>query len=334
MKFARCVALLFFSFVASPDLLFAQTTVDVPGVHISTGDDGVVVSVPGVSVNAHAQGQPPAGVAAPVPQTTINALPVQTSNYQNSNLPGMDLSHRDLTGADFSNATLSGANFSGSILVGAKFGNATLTSVDFSNADLTRATLRNADLTGANLANTIFSGADLGNTTLDGAVVTGARFDGADLSNVDMDKVIRTVGAVPASQHQPVPPALQSTEKPLTESSHELNEPQRPVREEFIEKLGMAMAGTFFFTILLVLIVLLGGIILVIVRCIKNKDLSNPKKIAWVLLTFFFPPGSYIMMFFVEKKVKWKIVAVILFLMSAGMMYASFSILHLLPKPH
>ena len=340
MKFVRYVVLCLVSFLASPDLVFAQTTVDLPGIHVSAGDDGVVVSLPGVSVNtttqpssAHSQNieSVPQRGAPVVPNIPVN----QSASYVNAQMPGMDFSNKNLLRANFTNAVLSGAVFRGSQLSGAEFTNAHLDGADFSGAQLSHADLVNADLSHANLTNADLSGADLTNATFNETIITGARFDGADLSNVDMDKVIRTVGVVPASRYQPVPstPASQATESNLTGSSGDSNESEAPARKEFIEKLGMAMAGTFFSAILLVLIVLLGGVILVIVRCIKNKDLSNPKKIAWVLLTFFFPPGSYIMMFFVEKKVKWKIVAVILFLISAGATYVGPGGLLLLLQP-
>mgnify|MGYP006274862427 CR=1 FL=1 len=82
-------------------------------------------------------------------------------NFQNIELPGVELSHFDLTGCNFLGANLAGANLSHSCLEGAK-----LVVANLENANLCQANLCKAKLVGAKLDNANLEGANLTHTDL------------------------------------------------------------------------------------------------------------------------------------------------------------------------
>ena len=125
-----------------------------------------------------------------------------TSDYDDEDYIGADLSGQNLQGRDFSDQDMTDANLSGSNLEGANFEDASLVHANFSGAILRGAMLNDADLTGANLSGANLeacsledavlvqvnlSGAVLHDAQLEDANLTGANLSGAMLANANLN---------------------------------------------------------------------------------------------------------------------------------------------------
>jgi len=104
-------------------------------------------------------------------------------NLSGLDLNGLNLSEADLSGADLSGANLRGANLSRSNLTGTDLNRADLAGANFSKANLIEANLREADLIEAN-----FSGANLSKANFYGADLSGADLRETDLSGASLWK--------------------------------------------------------------------------------------------------------------------------------------------------
>lgn len=91
------------------------------------------------------------------------------SSFENSNLTGAQVRHRNFKSCNFKNAILNNGKFQGTNFSDADFSNASLIGAELSSTSLNRANLENA-----NLAGSLLTEADL----------RGANLSGADLSNV------------------------------------------------------------------------------------------------------------------------------------------------------
>ena len=94
---------------------------------------------------------------------------MNSRDFSNLDLMGIDASGRDLTGLVAENALLRNANFTQSKLSSANFTGANLANAHFANANLQDANFQGADLEGANLVGANLCGADLRNASLFGA---------------------------------------------------------------------------------------------------------------------------------------------------------------------
>lgn len=96
---------------------------------------------------------------------------IESRDFSNRDLMGMEAKNRDLSGLRASGAALRNADFSESNLQGADFTGANLSNSHFKQSDLQRANFVDADLEGADL-----SGADLRGADFTGCSLIGASF--------------------------------------------------------------------------------------------------------------------------------------------------------------
>ena len=94
---------------------------------------------------------------------------IDSRNFSDLDLMGIDASHRDLNKLIAKNALLRNANFTDSQLTASCFDGANLANACFRRASLNNASFIGADLEGANLVGADLRGADLTNASLFGA---------------------------------------------------------------------------------------------------------------------------------------------------------------------
>ncbi len=107
-------------------------------------------------------------------------------NFQNTQLPEIDLQGVDLSHADLAGANLRGANLAGVNLSGANLWGANLSYANLRGANLERAKLKEADLRQANLTQANLSAANLNHAQLMGANLTKACLNNASLLKANL----------------------------------------------------------------------------------------------------------------------------------------------------
>lgn len=108
---------------------------------------------------------------------------IQSKDFSDRDLMGIDASGRNLDGLNANGALLRDASFNDCSLVGADFSNANLSNSRFVAADLTNAIFVGTDVEGADFSGANLSGVDLSQCSLIGAsfVSRDDRSDGANL---------------------------------------------------------------------------------------------------------------------------------------------------------
>lgn len=158
----------------------AQVDIQMPGIAVTTGEDGVQVKMPGIDVNT---GSTPMNV-----QTEVTKVVSSTgSSFTNAELQNMDFSGKSLVNARFSNAQLTDVTFEGANLVDASFSNVECQSCNFRGADLSGADFSNAHLENSDFRGAIVIGTKFSNADFEGSKINGVDFSRADVSNASFN---------------------------------------------------------------------------------------------------------------------------------------------------
>ncbi len=108
---------------------------------------------------------------------------LQSGDFTNANLAGLDLSGSNLQKAVFDGANLTGTNLAGSNMQSASFVGANLTGANLSSTNLQKADFTNANLQGANLQGANMQNSDMTGANLKQALTAGANLNKATWSN-------------------------------------------------------------------------------------------------------------------------------------------------------
>ena len=106
-------------------------------------------------------------------------------NWNNCQLPGIQVLNQD-----FSKASMNSTNLQNANLFGGVFKDTELSYADLSQANLSYANMINTRLKGANLRQSVLTNANLANVDLSYANLSGANIDNTSFNNVVLDHVI------------------------------------------------------------------------------------------------------------------------------------------------
>lgn len=155
-------------------------------------------------------GAPVANADTVISGCTIVANPTPTNhtdcpgvNFEDSELPGLNLAYANLSGARLYFTKLVGANLTGANLTSAEMSGIKLNSADLTGADLTGSRMHLAQAYDANLTNATLIKVKLGSTNLTRAKLSGANFWGADITGAYLDQTV----LVPSDQQASADPA-------------------------------------------------------------------------------------------------------------------------------